>query len=534
MNTGFFFTTGPQIMPDSKNVLFVIADQFRADCIAAAGNPAIRTPNLDYLASQGVLFPKCIVQAAPCGPSRMCIFTSRYLCSTRSLENMTPLADAEENLAAHLREGGYASGIIGYNDYAVDPRILEDGDPRKAGLSYDNFLPGFDVVYKHEFHSPGYFDYLREKGYPEELCGPRICEEYDVPPEGPGDRLPLRYPAFYKAEDSECQFLTSKATDFIEGQKEGGWFLSLNYIKPHPPRICPAPYHEMYDPKEMPVPARSAEELETSHPYLARVRKEPLLQKESELRETQACYYGMVSEIDACVGRLIQSLKDTGQWDNTLVVFTSDHGEYLGDHYLTDKGHFYDGALRVPFLVRDPSRQADVTRGQILDGFVESVDAAPTVLEYLGVPVPDRFQGRSVLNQIRDLPDVEVKDTVFHEFDFRGQFMDSPEVDPDTCLLWVVRDDRFKYVQFAREEMPPLLFDLQRDPKELCNLAADFAHTQTLLEYCQKLLRWRMKHEDQRMEHWAAPYRLLTKANGIRNFGNEAGNGIRKGNLITY
>ena len=494
-------------MPDSKNVLFIIADQFRADCIAAAGNPVIRTPNLDSLAAQGALFPKCFVQAAPCGPSRMSIFTSRYLCSTRSLENMTPLADAEENLAMHLWEAGYTPSIMGYNDYAVDPRILPDGDPRKTSLNYDNFLPGFDVVYKHEFHSPEYFAHLREKGYPQELCGPRICEEYNLPPEGPGNRLPLCFPAFYKAEDSECQFLTTKATDFIESRREDGWFLSLNYIKPHPPRICPAPFHEMYDPANMPAPSRCEAELRSPHPYLAHVRKEPLLPRESDLRETQACYYGMVSEVDACVGKLIQSLKDSGQWENTLVVFTSDHGEYLGDHYLTDKGHFYDGALRVPFIIRDPSQDADATRSRVMPGFVESIDAAPTVLEYLGVPVPDRFQGHSLLGQMRGLPDVEVKDTVFHEFDFRGRYLDSSEVDPDTCLLWVVRDDRFKYVQFAREDFPSLLFDMKQDPGEMCNLADEADHTNTLLSYCQKLLRWRMKHEDQRMEHWAAPYR---------------------------
>jgi arylsulfatase A-like enzyme len=497
-------------MPDSKNALFIIADQFRADCVATAGNPVVRTPNLDYLANQGVLFPKCFVQAAPCGPSRMCIFTSRYLCSTRSLENMTPLADAEENLAMHLREAGYTPGIMGYNDYAVDPRILPDDDPRKRSLNYDNFLPGFDVVYKHEFHSPGYFTDLREKGYPEDLCGPRICEEYNVPPDGPGNRLPLCFPAFYKAEDSECQFLTTKATEFIESRREGGWFLSLNYIKPHPPRICPAPFHEMYDPADMPAPSRCEVELRSPHPYLAHVQKEPLLHEEGELRETQACYYGMVSEIDACVGRLIQSLKETGLWDNTLVIFTSDHGEYLGDHYLTDKGHFYDGALRVPLIIRDPSPEADSTRGQVMRGFVESIDAAPTVLDYLGVPVPDRFQGRSVIRQIRGIPGERVKGCIFSEFDFRGRYIDSPEVDPDTCLLWVVRDDRFKYIQFAREDLPPLLFNLKEDPQELRNLAGEPDRMETLLTYCQKLLRWRMEHEDQRMEHWAAPYRRST------------------------
>ena len=175
----------------------------------------------------------------------------------------------------------------------------------------------------------------------------------------------------------------------------------------------------------------------------------------------------------------------------------------MGDHYLTGKGQLFDGTMRVPLIVRDPSPEADVTRGQQLDGFVESIDHAPTMLEYLGVPIPDRFQGTSVLGRVRGVG--EGKTEIHYEKDIRGELVHIVD-DPDRALMWVVRDCDYKYVQFGDETIPPLLYDLKADPDEFHNLADDPAHMPTVLTYCQKLLRWRMKHEDQRMIHWYAQY----------------------------
>lgn len=489
------------------NVLFILADQFRPDCLGIAGNPVIRTPHLDALAREGTLFQKCFVQTAPCGPSRMCIYTGRYLCSTRAVDNKTPLIDAEENLAMALREGGYAPGIIGYNDYAVDPRILPADDPRTQEISYDNFLPGFDLALRHEYDSPEYFEMLRRKGYPEALLSHEAIHRPNVPPRGPGDHLPLRYPAHYRAEDSEGRFVTQAAIDYLRERRDAGWVLSLNTIKPHPPRICAAPYNDMYDPSDMPAPNRRPEELTSTHPYLKQVHRQPQLVSERDLRETQANYYGMITELDACLGLLFRALKESGQWDRTLILFSSDHGEYLGDHYLTGKGQFYDETMRAPLIVRDPSPEADATRGAQLDRFVESIDLAPTILEYLGLPVPDRFQGQSVLGQVRGRLDTRPKTEIFYEKDFRSEMRHVAGQDLDRCLLWVVRDDAYKLVHFADASVPPLLFDLKRDPGEHHDLAGAPGHLPVLLAYSQKLLRWRMRHEDQRMEHWAWPHR---------------------------
>lgn len=490
-----------------RNILFIIADQFRWDCLGAAGNRLIQTPNLDALARQGTLFSRCFVQTSPCGPSRMCIFTGRYMCSTRAVNNYTPLMDAHENFVQCLSDAGCRTAVFGYNDYAVDPRILPASDPRTRSLSFSNYLPGFHTIYAHEYHSPEYFASLHAKGYPEDLCGPAITTSYNVPKEGPGDHLPLHYPALYAAEDSECRFLAERACDYIRDNRDGGWFANVNFIKPHPPRICPAPYHAMYAAADMPPANRVEEELNAAHPYLHYAHASPALASERDLRETRACYYGMISEVDAAIGVILQTLRDTGQWDNTAIVFTSDHGEYLGDHYFLDKGHFYDETMRVPLIVRDPRKDADATRGGTLDALVESVDLSATILEMAGLDVPDRIQGRSLVPQIHGDEAARTRHEVHFEFDFRGRYEPLKGEDPDSCVLWVLRDHAFKYVQFGLECMPSLLFDLVRDPGEHRNLAADPAYAAVVAEYCRRMIRWRMKHEDQRMEHWAAKYR---------------------------
>lgn len=493
-----------------KNVLWIIADEFRPDCLGISGNPVIQTPNLDALAREGVLFRQCYVQTAPCGPSRMCIYTGRYLCATGSVDNMTPLSEAEDNVAKHLRAHGHLPAIMGYNDYAIDPRILPDGHPFTRSLNYDNFLPGFDVAYDHEYDSPEWYQYLREKGYPPEQCNHEVMYSPNVPPEGNGGHLDMHFPAHYRAEDSESQFLTSKAIDYAAARKGEGWFLSLNYLKPHGPNICPAPYHAMYDSEDVPSGVRRPEEREDAHPYLRRMtlyRNDQLLD-EREMREFKACYYGMISELDACLGRLFDALKQSGQWEHTLIIFSSDHGEHLGDHYLVGKAHYFDAAAHVPLIIRDPSPAADATRGHQLDGFCEAIDLAPTVCEFLGAPRHPRFQGQSLMPRVHARMAAKAKPRVFFEF-YYYNLLDPDErpANPETCRFWLVRDDRYKYIEFGEEDVPPLLFDLRSDPGEFDNLAPHPRYAQVIAEYCRHLIHWRIRNEDMRMEQWARQYR---------------------------
>ncbi len=495
---------------DIKNVLWITTDEFRPDCLGIAGNPLIQTPHLDALAREGVFMNNAFCQASPCAPSRMSLFTGRYMCSTGVVDNMTPLVDGDDNIAAYLRGLGYAPAIVGYNDYARDPRMLPEGHPHRSSLSYEYFLPGFDVIQKHEYDSPEWYDWLRSLGYPEEILNRETMYATCVPEDGPGDHLPLHYPARYKAEHSEAQFLTNKTIEYLKGCQGAPWLISVNYLKPHGPYLCPAPYHGMYDPASMPAPIRRPEEAENNHLYISRCRNDwaqTELREERDWRELRACYYGMITELDACIGRVMDYLKASGQWDNTLIIFGADHGSYLGDHYLAGKPHYFDAAMRVPLIIRDPRPEADGTRGSIIDHCVENVDIAPTICAYLGVPAHERFQGQSLMGLIQGHHEEMRREEVFYEFYYYNLLRDSSAVRPESCRLWVIRDRRYKYVQFGEEEMPAQLFDIERDPGEFENLAQRPEYATVVADCSQRLLRWRMRNEDDRMERWARQYR---------------------------
>ncbi len=477
-----------------KRIVLIVADQFRSELMSCRNHPLIKTPHLDALASESVLFKNFYTVTAPCGPSRMSLFTGHYACSHNSIQNMTPLESAEDNLANYLTKAGMQSYFIGYNDYAYDQRILSDDHPKKGFNSYDNVLPGFETILYHEYDSEAYFENLRQKGYPESLLNHDAIHQPNIPETGTDGHIERSFPAHYKAEDSECCFLSEQALTFFNEHKDDeSWFLSLNYIKPHPPHICSDPYHRMYNPDKMPQASRRPEELEPQHPYLKHMQPNAFVD-EQEQREINAIYYGMISELDDSLGVLFNGMKEMGLWEDTLIIFTSDHGEYMGDHFFNGKGHFYNQSMHIPGIVHDP--HAKQYYGQQVDAFAESVDICPSILDYAGVPIPKHIQGQSLKPYLQSNDDSDWDKTeIHHEFSYSS--------DPDNMklnTLWVIRDKHWKYVHFADPTMKPMLYDLQNDPDEFHDLGESPEHRDILLAYSQKMLSWRMQNENRRMQ----------------------------------
>jgi arylsulfatase A-like enzyme len=209
----------------------------------------------------------------------------------------------------------------------------------------------------------------------------------------------------------------------------------------------------------------------------------------------------MISQVDDQIGRLIAHLKNTGEYDETLIIVTCDHGEMGGDHYCWGKEIYFDQSFHIPLIIRDPRRAADRSRGAQIDRFTESVDILPTLLDCLGRPIPDQCDGRSLLPFVEGGNPPDWRTDVHYELDFRTS-PNSPGIDPETalgigpdeCYLTVLRDQHYKYVHFV--SLPPLLFDLQNDPYEMTNLADDPAHRDVLLAYAQRMLSWRMRYVD--------------------------------------
>jgi arylsulfatase A-like enzyme len=272
--------------------------------------------------------------------------------------------------------------------------------------------------------------------------------------------------------------------------------------------VAPAPYNALYDPSQVPGfrRAESAEAEGRQHPWLAwrlSQRQFRATDHEARLRRLKAVYFGLMSRVDAEMGRLMAFLDESGLAERTLVIFTSDHGEELGDHWLIGKGGYFDGSYHIPLIVRDPRPAA--ARGRRVARFTENVDIMPTLLEAIGAPVPGQCDGRSLAPFLSGETPTAWRDEAHWEFDFRNPLDDDAEralgLTLHQCALNVVRGERYKYVHFTK--LAPLFFDLHADPDEARNLAADPAYTPLVLEYAQKLLSWRMNHDEQTLTHLA-------------------------------
>jgi arylsulfatase A-like enzyme len=473
-----------------RNVLLITVDQWRGDCLGAAGHPVVRTPNLDALAAEGVLFRRHYAQAAPCGPSRASLHTGQYLMKHRSALNGTPLDARFTNLALETRRAGYDPVLFGYTDASPDPRTLAADDTRL--FSYEGVLPGYRPVVDLPEHLLPWGAWLRARGYD---VPADVREMYTPVSDAPGA------PTRYAAEHTEAAFLTGEVLEYVDSVTEP-WFAHVAYIRPHPPFVAPEPYASMYDPADMPDPVRAAtHELEGAvHPVLAGAVAIPgvrLGDDDAELRQTRATYFGMMSEVDAQLGRLFDGLRSRGAWDDTLVVLTSDHGEQLGDHWLTEKLGWFEQSYHIPLIVRDPDAG---TAGRVVaDRFTENVDVMPTVLDWLGLPVPVQCDGASLLPLVHDTLSTPWRDAAFWEWEFRDPIGGWAEkilgLTMDQCAISVLRDAHGKYVHFTG--LPPLFYDLDADPDELVDRAGDPRCAATVLDYAQRMLSRRMEHVDQ-------------------------------------
>ncbi|GMQ76452.1 MAG: alkaline phosphatase family protein [Gammaproteobacteria bacterium] len=497
------------------NVLFITADQWRGDCLSACAHACLRTPNLDTLAADGVLFRRHYAQATPCAPARASLYTGMYLHNHRVVVNGTPLDARHTNVALEVRKAGYHPALLGYTDTGADPRRHPPGDP--ALRSYGGVLPGMMPVIWSEQHWLAWFADLKAKGYriPAkflEIFRPR--EEIVDPRAGAAGRGLTFPPARFSAEDSQQAFLTGEAIKYLSMRGRKPWFLHISYLAPHPPFVAPAPYHDMYASADVPRPVRAAsvETEAAQHPFLAHYlhnqrgwgihydhdSRNNLALSDEDILQARATYYGMASEVDAQIGRLLDHLRASGSYDDTLVVFTSDHGEQLGDHWQFAKYTYFDQSFHIPLIVRDPRPPADATRGRQVDAFTENVDIMPTILDCLGLDLPAQCDGESLLPFCHDLQPGRWRDAAHWEFDFRDFIADGEDrflgLAPDRCNMSVMRDQRYKYVHFAG--LPPLLFDFQEDPQELRDLAGDAGHRSLLLEYTRRMLSWRMTHDE--------------------------------------
>jgi arylsulfatase A-like enzyme len=496
----------------AKKVLFISADQWRGECLSALGHPVVQTPHLDRLAREGVLFRNHFSQASPCGPARASLLTGMYMMNHRSLRNGTPLDSRHTNIALEVRKAGYDPTLFGYTDTSPDPRRYPPDDP--ALRSYEGVLPGMTVGLQLPDHMAPWVADLLAKGY----VLPRGRRDvYKPMPNYPGaeGRGHSFSPPIFSAEDSETTFMANALLKYLSVRKDQDWFVHHVFLRPHPPIIAPEPYNKMYDPATVPMPRRaSSPEAESEqHPYLAYTLRS--LEEigasynehyphnlyeidEKEVRQLRATYYGMITQVDEQIGRIVAHLKSTGEYDRTLIIFTCDHGEMLGDHWMWGKAGYFDESYHIPLIIIDPRKAADDGRGRVVSEFTESIDVMPTILDWLGLEPPSQCDGASLLPFVEGRAPAGWRQEAHWEYDFRDIESQGPElalgIDSDACGITVLRDNRYKYVHFGG--LPPLFFDLAKDPGQFRNLSADPQYMPLVLEYAQKMLTWRMRHAE--------------------------------------
>ncbi len=494
-------------MPPPRNVLFITLDQWRGDCLSALGHPVVETPTLDALASRGVLFANHWANAAPCGPSRACLYTGTYQHRNRSILNGTPLDARFTNVALLAREAGYDPVLFGYTDSSVDPRTVPAGDPRL--FSYEGVLPGFRALLEDPWEkgSPAWGRWLAAQGF-EVPSNPHDLYEPIEGFQGANDHGSTWAPARFPVELSQTSFVRRAVVEWLEQNGDAPFFVHASFIRPHPPRRNPIGYHDRYAAEAVGpfVGCPTPEEEGAIHPlgaFAMAARGVGAPKEDRERRQLRATYYGAQSEVDDGLAPLFEYLTRSGLAESTLVVLTSDHGEMGGDHWLLEKLGFWDESYHVPLIVVDPRSEADGARGKIVEAVTESVDVLPTICDFMGVEVPLQADGWSLGPFLRGEPaPAHWRDTAHFEWSFADPAHLVAErafgIPMSHCALAVSRGPKYKYVQFGADAalLPPLLFDLSSDPEQRHNLLGEDgadAGVAAAWEATRELLQWRMR-----------------------------------------
>ncbi|MEJ6710537.1 MAG: sulfatase-like hydrolase/transferase [Amylibacter sp.] len=502
------------------NILFIMYDQLRFDYLSCAGHPHLHTPNFDRVANMGLRFTNAYVQSPVCGSSRMCFYTGRYAASHGAQWNNFPMRVGEQTIGDHLRKLGMNSWIIGKTHMKADAEgmarlgLAPDTQigARQAECGFDNWCRddglwgyGPDGFYD-EKRSP-YNEYLKSKGYESEnpwadFANAGITDEQIT--SGWMFRN-ADQPANIREEDSETPWLTSETIRFVDEAK-GPWMAHVSYIKPHWPYIVPAPYHNMFGANHVPSATRHDVERENPHPVYGAYMENKIasaFQRDEVRAKVIPAYMGLIKQCDDQLGRLLDHLETTGKMDETMIVLTSDHGDYLGDHWLGEKDLFHEQSVKVPMIIYDPRKSADPARGTTCDALVESIDLAATFVEAAGGEVPDHIiEGRSLIPWLNgETPDWRTY--AISEYDYSA----TPQaaklgVEPRDARLFMVFDGRYKLMHSAAG-FRPMMFDLQRDPEEYHDIGESPDHQDIRDKLFGHLHEWglRMSQRVTKSEH---------------------------------
>ncbi|MFC1760656.1 sulfatase-like hydrolase/transferase [Planctomycetota bacterium] len=506
---GWVFICGPQKVyagaERKANLLFIMTDQQRFDAMSCAGNTVLKTPNMDRIAREGVLFQNAYTANPVCVPSRAVFLTGLSPVNVRVEGNGDYTRKDVPDVPTFdsiLKTNGYAAEYYGkwHTPYqfaeCYDNTVKAVGSVgnHKKGANqikaYQAWLVSQGVTPKH----PGMGELFSSRNQrPYTPVG--LDWNHHTADLGTDEKMKLEVAQVsqYGRIDlpprvSYAAFTAAETLEALDRLKDGPFTLTCSFDPPHPPMVIQEPYYSMYPPERIPVP-ESINDPMTDSPYQEKSKqKDQLHCRDAEnIRDMRSIYYGMIREIDDWIGDILKKLEDLGLADNTLVVFTSDHGEMLGDHGMHSKVIFYEGSVHVPLLMRFPGR---IQAGTVVQAPVSTMDVCPTILDYLGMSIP-KNDGNSLRNLIEGKP--KQHDVVSYSL---GR--DKPN--------YMIRSGNLKLMmaQSVKATCVDALYDLEADPLEMRNLIVSPIAPEKNREQARRmksrLIQWLEKHEPHNVE----------------------------------
>jgi arylsulfatase len=474
-------------MARRPNILLIFSDQHRGDTVGCTGHPVVKTPNLDRLAAEGATFTRCCTNSPLCMPARASFISGRYV-NQHGVWNNKLVADRHgPSHVRNVRDAGYHTTVIGKTHLYTHPGA---GDTR----AHIHVLEDWGYQDIHELTGPRasanvgseYTDYLAEKGLLE--THRQYMSEYNKAMRDgrlkPWDELPCPLPA----EDHLDSYTARTSADWVRNyNSDKPFYLQVCFPGPHDPFDSPAEYRALYRPEDMPVDIMEWPS-KPIPPYVEFVLRwsalDGMTREQKQVMRTH--YYGKVTLIDDGIGLILKALEERGMLDNTWIIYTSDHGEMLGDHYMCHKIVFYEGALRVPLITRPPGG----IEGWKSNALTDHLDVAASLLDIAGAETLEGSDGHSLAKKCEGGPDTpgarEGKGTVFSEV--YGHSM--------------VLTERYKMAIDSSTHQPVELYDMTDDPDELRNLVEEPSLEKVRHELQEQHLDRLMSHFDK--EKYAA------------------------------
>lgn len=437
-------------MNKPKHILVLHCDQLRWDCLGYSGNPDIRTPNIDALARDSVSYTNHFTVYPICTPSRYSLWSGMYVHQHGAWSNRATLPGGYMTLPRLMRDNGFDTAAVGKMHFT--PTYHDIGFSRMC-LAEQNGVGRYEDDYHAELMARGAFDRV------------------DLHHESPDFRMPPRdlrqdmfqaAPSDLPAELHSTAWTTRKALEELETWDDAPRMLMVGYIKPHHPFDPPHPYSELYDPARLTLPGGYTPQPFAWDMPTNGTRVDYSRMSEADFRQALAYYYSAITQIDEGIGQMLEVLRRKGLYQDTMIVFTSDHGEYLGQHHMLLKcNHLYESLVRIPLLIRYPGGPCGEDHR-----LCENIDVMPTVLEACGLPVPPSVQGESLLSG-------REKAHVFAEY--------QAGTDQSPCHVYMLRTARWK-LQVRGTLEDGMLFDLEQDPWEMENRFHDPACREILAQ----------------------------------------------------